>query len=214
MPAQISEAIVLRTYPLKEADLIVSFFTRDQGKMRGVANRARRPKHGFGSALERLTQVRIHYTSRENRELVRIDTCDLVYSQFDLASNYSAGVALDVMAEISEHLLPPHEANERYYRLLASVLAFLRANGEPGVWQALLYFEVWAVRLSGFLPELSLAAESQQILAEILKTPLPAMAPRQWSGQTARDLRRLLTSLIETHIERRLLTKPILESLA
>lgn len=219
MPAQISEAIVLRTYPLKEADLIVSFFTRDQGKMRGVANRARRPKHGFGSALERLTQVRIHYTSRENRELVRIDTCDLVYSQFDLASNYSAGVALDVMAEISEHLLPPHEANDRYYRLLASVLAFLRANaskndGESGIWQALLYFEVWAVRLSGFLPDLPLAAESQQILAEILKTPLPAMAPRQWSGQTARDLRRHLTSLIETHIERRLLTKPILESLA
>jgi DNA repair protein RecO (recombination protein O) len=214
MPAQISEAIVLRTYPLKEADLIVSFFTRDQGKMRGVANRARRPKHGFGSALERLTQVRIHYTSRENRELVRIDTCDLVYSQFDLASNYSAGVALDVMAEISEHLLPPHEANDRYYRLLASVLAFLRANGEKDIWQALLYFEVWAVRLSGFLPDLNVAPESQQILSEILKTPLVAMPPRHWSGQTARDLRRLLTSLIETHIERRLLTKPILESLA
>lgn len=214
MPAQISEAIVLRTYPLKEADLIVSFFTRDQGKMRGVANRARRPKHGFGSALERLTQVRIHYTSRENRELVRIDSCDLVYSQFDLASNYSSGVALDVMAEISEHLLPPHEANERYYRLLASVLEFLRANGEKATWQALLYFEVWAVRLSGFLPDLALAVESQQILGEILKTPLAAMAPREWSSQTGRDLRRLLTSLIETHIERRLLTKPILESLS
>ncbi len=44
MPARVSEAIVLQTYPLKESDLIVSFFTRDAGKLRGVAKRARRPK--------------------------------------------------------------------------------------------------------------------------------------------------------------------------
>jgi DNA repair protein RecO len=52
--ARISEAIVLRTYPLKEADLIVSFLTRDQGKLRGVAKRARSPKGKFGASLERL----------------------------------------------------------------------------------------------------------------------------------------------------------------
>ena len=41
MPARVSEAFVLQTYPLKESDLIVSFFTRDAGKLRGVAKRAR-----------------------------------------------------------------------------------------------------------------------------------------------------------------------------
>jgi hypothetical protein len=48
MPAQVSETFVLRTYPFREADLIVSFFTRDQGKLRGVARRVRRPS-AFGS---------------------------------------------------------------------------------------------------------------------------------------------------------------------
>jgi thiol-disulfide isomerase/thioredoxin len=52
---------VLRTYPYREADLIVSFFTRDLGKLRGVARRARRPKSPFGSGLERLSQVRMSY---------------------------------------------------------------------------------------------------------------------------------------------------------
>ena len=47
--ARISETYVLRTYPFREADLIVSFFTRDQGKLRGVARRARKPK----SSLDR-----------------------------------------------------------------------------------------------------------------------------------------------------------------
>ena len=53
MPARVSESFILRTYPFREADLIVSFFTRDQGKFRGVARRARKPKSTYGSGLER-----------------------------------------------------------------------------------------------------------------------------------------------------------------
>src|SRR5216683_2132086 len=61
MPARVSEAIVLQTYPLKESDLVVGFLARDLGKLRGVAKRARRPKSVFGSGLERLSQVRMSY---------------------------------------------------------------------------------------------------------------------------------------------------------
>ena len=205
---------MLRTFPLKEADLIVSFFTRDHGKLRGVANRARKPKGGFGSSLERLSQVQIHYTARENRELVRIDHCDLQHSQFELSRVYSTGVALDVMAEISEHLLPLAEVNEKYFRLMARVLEFMRLRGESGVWQAVTYFEVWAVRLSGFLPEVQISAESADILSEILKASVEKLPEREWTQQTARDLRRAMVRLIESHIERRLLAAPMLEDLA
>ena len=69
MPAQSSEAIVLRTFPFKEADLIVSYFTRDLGKLRGVAKRARRPKSPFGAGLQRLSYVRMNYQHRDNRDL-------------------------------------------------------------------------------------------------------------------------------------------------
>ena len=194
--------------------MIVSFFTRDHGKLRGVANRARKPKGGFGSSLERLSQVQIHYTARENRDLVRIDHCDLQHSQFELSRVYSTGVALDVMAEISEHLLPLAEVNEKYFRLMARVLEFMRLRGESGVWQAVTYFEVWAVRLSGFLPEVPLSAESNAILGEILKSSVEQMPEREWTQQTARDLRRAMVRLIESHIERRLFAAPMLEDLA
>lgn len=204
---------MLRTFPLKEADLIVSFFTRDQGKLRGVANRARKPKGGFGSSLERLSQVQIQFIARENRDLVRIEHCDLQHSQFELSRVYSTGLALDVMAEISEQMLPMAEVNEKYFRLMGRVLEFLRARGESGLWQALTYFEVWAVRLSGLLPELVLCAESTVILGEILKTSVEQMPEREWKQETAKDLRRALVRLIEAHIERRLLVPPMLEEL-
>src|SRR5258706_13599898 len=132
MPARISEAFTLRTYPYKEADLIVSFFTRDQGKMRGIARRARRPKSNFGSGLERLSQVNLHYYQREGMELVKLDSCELVHSQFSLANDYAAGVALDFFAEVTEQLLPAAEPNERFFRLLSAVLEYLRARPQDG----------------------------------------------------------------------------------
>jgi len=159
MPARVSEAIVLQTYPFKESDLVVSFLTRDQGKLRGVAKRARRPKSNFGSGLERLSQVKMSYFQRETRELVNLDSCDLVHSQFALLGDYGAAVALDYLAEISEQLLPPGEPNERHFRLLVTVLDYLRSGAEGSVWRAAAYFSLWAVRLAGILPELHVCLE-------------------------------------------------------
>ena len=214
MAARVSDSLILRTYPLKESDLIVSFLTRDQGKLRGVAKRARRPKSPFGSGLERLSHVKMYYFQRETRELVSLDSCELIHSQFNLASDYAAGVALDFIAEVSEQLLPPAEPSERFFRLVLAVLDYLRTVESEGLWQAVSYFLLWAVKLSGFLPELMVSAESGEIAEEMLHTPVAQLAPRVWTRETAADLRRVLVRGIEEHIERRLITLPLLESAA
>lgn len=154
MSARVSETLVLRTYPLKEADLVVSFLTRDQGKLRGVAKRARRPKSSFGAGLERLSHVRMAYFQRESRELVNLDSCELIQSQFDLVSRYEASLALDYFAEVTDQLLPSAEPGEKFFRLLLAVLDSLRTGGEGAPWRAMTYFSLWALRLSGWLPEL------------------------------------------------------------
>jgi len=217
MPARSSEAYVLRTYPYKEGDLIVSFFTRDQGKLRGAAKRARRMKSPFGSALERLSRIRVAYYQRENAELVRIDGAELVESQFALTASYEAGVALDYIAEVSEQLLPPAEPNERFYRLLNAVLADLRASEAArlrgAVWRGATYFTFWAVRLSGFLPELRLSEADRQLARAMSATPVEALGELEWTRATGQDLRRALQKEIESHIERRLVTVPLLEAL-
>jgi DNA repair protein RecO (recombination protein O) len=211
MPARVSETFVLRTYPFREADLIVSFFTRDVGKMRGVARRARRPKSPFGSGLERLSHVRMAYFQRENAELANLTGCELIQSQFDLSSDYASGVALDYFTEAAEHLLPPHEPSEKFFRLMVAVLAYLRSGGD--VWASVLYFSLWATRLSGVLPELRVKHESAEIAQEMLETALNKLSPREWTKSTAADLRRALVRTMEQHVERKFLTVPILEAL-
>jgi DNA repair protein RecO (recombination protein O) len=214
LPTRWSESITIRTYPFREADLIVSFLTRDQGKLRGVARRARRAKSPFGSGLERLSHVKMFYLQRENRELVNLDSCELIHSQFSVLSEYGAAVALDYFAEISENLLPEHEPSERFFRLLLAVLEFLRAAPATAIWPAATYFALWAVRLTGVLPpQLPLSMESRVIAEEMLSSHIGQLPPRDWTKATAVELRRFLLRRIEEHAERRLITAPILEAL-
>jgi DNA repair protein RecO (recombination protein O) len=213
MPARVSESLILRTYPFREADVVVSFLTRDQGKLRGVARRARRPKSGFGAGLERLSHVQAAYFQRETRELVSLDSCELIRSQFELQSDYAVGVALDYLAEVAEQLLAPAEQNERFFRLLLSVLDYMQAARATGLWPAATYFTLWAVRLSGFLPGVRVSPDSLAIADEMMKRPVAELTPRIWTKDTAADLRHFLVREIENHIERRLVTVPILETL-
>jgi DNA repair protein RecO (recombination protein O) len=211
MSARVSETFVLRTYPFREADLIVSFFTRDLGKLRGVARRARRPKSPFGSGLERLSHVRMAYFQRENAELASLTGCELIESQFGMQADYARGVALDYFTEVAEQMLPLHEPYEKFFRLLTAVLAYVRSGGE--VWVAVAYFSLWAVRLTGILPELRVTRETGEIAQEMLEKPLNGLSPRPWSKSTASDLRRILVRTMEHHVERKFLTVPLLEAL-
>ncbi len=147
-----SEAIVLRTYPLREADLLVTLFTRAEGKVRGVARAAKKSKRRFGGALEPLTYVRAHYEDRERQELSRLDSCEVLESPLATEVTYLRAVALGHVAELLDELLPDREANDAVFRLALSVLAGLRGSD---VWMPVTYFELWMTRLMGYLPDLS-----------------------------------------------------------
>jgi DNA repair protein RecO (recombination protein O) len=201
------------------------------------------------------------YFQRENRELVNLDSCELIQSQFGLVSDYRAGVALDYFAEVSEQMLPPAEPSEKFFRLLLAMLAHLQegvagGSGSGNAWRAATYFSLWAVRLSGWLPELGvclscgsllndpesperaffsrgraglmcghcrrtlgisgsweLSAASLSAAAEMLRMPVSQLSIKCWDQSTAADLRRFLVQQIESHVERRLITAPMLEEL-
>jgi DNA repair protein RecO (recombination protein O) len=121
-----SEAIVLRTYPLREADLLVTLFTRAEGKVRGVARSAKKSKRRFGGALEPMTYVRAFYDVHERQELVRLDACEVIESPLATEVSYARAVALAHVAELLEELLPDREANDAIFRLTLSVLHALQ----------------------------------------------------------------------------------------
>ena len=147
-----SEAIVLRTYPLREADLLVTLFTRAEGKVKGVARSAKKSRRRFGGSLEPLTLVRAYWDDRERQELARLDACDILESPLSDELDYARVVALEHVAELLDELLPDREANDAIFRLAVSVLRQLQRGP---IWMPLSYFQLWLVRLVGFLPEMT-----------------------------------------------------------
>ena len=152
MPVYESEAIVLQSYPLGEADRLVSFFSRTMGRMRGVAAGARKPKSRFGSTLERLSHIRIWFYERENRELVRISQCDMIESFLDAFGDYDSSVALSLFSEITEAVLPDREPSDANFRLLLLAAQTVKRTGNSEL--PLAYFSLWTVKLGGWLPSL------------------------------------------------------------
>lgn len=157
MPARETEAIILRTFSLGEADRLVSFFGRSSGRMRGVAAGARRLKNRYGSTLEILSHVQLWYVERETRDLVRIQQCELLESFHKAQSDYALSTGLAVVSEVAEQVLPEHETADAMFRLL---LLTVREIERAGSWQVpLAYFAFWTVRLGGYLPQFDQCAK-------------------------------------------------------
>jgi len=149
------EAIVLRTWPFHEADLVVSLFTREQGRVKGVARHAMRSRRRFGGALEPMTHVRASYTERPRQELVRLDALEILSSPLSRAVDYERTAALEMVAEVLEEAMPEGAVEDAIFRLALAVLDELQVGR---VWMPVTYFALWMNRLMGWMPELGRCA--------------------------------------------------------
>ena len=146
-----TEAIVIKSYGLSEADRIVVFFTREFGLVRGVAKGAKRLQSRFGSTLEPFSTVNLTFFQKEERELVSIQSVELMASRFAIASDPEFLKTYSYIGDLLTDFSFPHDADEKLYRMLSACLS--AATGDGHLPAVTLYFELWLLRLSGFLPD-------------------------------------------------------------
>src|SRR4051794_3225724 len=154
MPVYTSEALILRTYKLGEADRIVVFLTRDRGKKRGVAKGARRVRSKYIGALEPMTRAGVAYYEREQRDLVRLNYVEPQRSPLSGLSGDLLG-HVGYFAELIDEWAPEAQADERLYRLGSAAVDAIAA-GAP-VDALARYFEYWILRLQGVYPSFGCA---------------------------------------------------------
>lgn len=245
MPLKESEALVLRTYPFRESDLLVTLFTRTEGKVRGVARAAKKSRRRFGGALEPLTYVKVTYEDRERQELARLDACEVIDSPLASEVNYPRAVALGHVAELLDELLPDREVNDAVFRLALSVLA--RLKGQE-LWLPVTYFQLWMARLMGYLPDITeclacghvlngsrayfhaladglmcpehkrlasseMSPESRRLAGQMLRVPLSTVIEAD-NSSFGKDLRKFLLQTLERHIEKKLVTRGMLDRIS
>jgi DNA repair protein RecO (recombination protein O) len=215
------------------------------GRLRAVATGARRTKSRYGAALEPLSHVRVFIFEREHRDLLRMNSAELIESFFDMQKDYRIQLAAQYIAEVAERMIPEREVNERLFRLFLAVLRSLKHSGE--VTRPLLYFDYWLLRLAGFLPDFEhcqncgralgeegghygpgaegLVCEScragvpgQRLSPQMIRSmlagcqrPLERWIREEKAPPGCREMRKFLEDLIETHADRKLVTRAMME---
>jgi DNA repair protein RecO (recombination protein O) len=155
------EAVVLGVMDYREADKIVTLFTLEQGKLRGVARGAKRSVRRFGGALELFARLQVEVGLREG--LVQLRMADIV-SVFpgiraDLVKIAHAGYA----SELTDLLLPEGMRNPRLFRLLAAYLEHL--DRFPAASSDRRFFELNLLNVTGYRPALEQCPECGAELA-------------------------------------------------
>ncbi len=152
MPKDQTEAIVLRTFNVRDQDKIAVFFSRDRGILKGIAKGARKFGNRFGSCLEPLSHINIYFYEKENRDLVTVSQCDLLESFFEIQADLDTAFTLRYFSELIENSLPSQTEDDILFRLLIKILRALKKGKKLIPITA--YFELWFLKINGFLPDL------------------------------------------------------------
>jgi DNA repair protein RecO (recombination protein O) len=213
LPLYTADALVLRTYKLGEADRIVVFLTRDRGKKRGVAKGARRPRSRFVGALEPLTEVRVAYFEREQRELVGLNYAETVRSPLAREPQADALGYVGYFAELLDECAQEADADDRLYRLGASMLDALAAK--VPVQPLARYFEYWLLRLQGVYPESrgTLSAAALEFLSASRSVAPHRVGEVRADGRVLKELENAHRVLITMHLEKTLKSDRVLRDL-
>ena len=149
-PSHVTPAIVLRTRPFGESDKIVSFFTKNFGKLTGIAKGAMRSRKRFMNSLEPFVFVNLRFQDPPHSNLVFIQSTDLVSSFKQLLTSLERISYASYLVDITDGLLGEREENPTAFQHLMEGLSFLEKNGTS--LHFLTSFELKLLRLVGYQP--------------------------------------------------------------
>ncbi len=145
-----AEALLLDVFDLHEQDRIVTFLTRERGKVRGVARAARRKYSRFSGQLQPLAKVKVVWFERSGKDLVRLSSVELIRAADGLLRELEGILLAGYLAEHMLEFAQENEESDHYFRLLDSTTEALLAGVDAGL--ATRYFEAWVLRLAGVFP--------------------------------------------------------------
>ena len=147
-----TRAVVIGRRAFGESDRLVDFYTREYGKVRGIARAARRPRSRFGSALELFTLGEMVFFDSGRSELVQVDHFDIVRPFVRVRENLErlgqGAWAVEMVARLSADR-DPHPA---LFALLVRALTALEMTRRPA--RVSVCFGLRAVDLLGHRPRI------------------------------------------------------------
>jgi DNA repair protein RecO (recombination protein O) len=149
MAIQKTEAIVLKTQPLRTSSLIVTFFSRSFGKLKGVAKGVRLERELRGGIYELFTRLEIVYYEKTRSDLHLLSEADIVDSYDPLRSRLESICYAGYFSELVDELCEVHDPHEKIFDLLDFCYRYLSSLPGPRVARL---FEIKLLNEIGWLP--------------------------------------------------------------
>ncbi|MBW1708328.1 MAG: DNA repair protein RecO [Deltaproteobacteria bacterium] len=146
-------SVILGRTSYGEADLVITFMTREQGKISGLAKHGRKSRKRFGNILSSLALVKLDFTVTPGRELVRLDRGDLIRNFDALAKDLNRLGLASYALELVSNLCAPLDPAPEVFDLLIWFLGRIDSGERPE--EAVFIFQLRFLKLTGFGPNIS-----------------------------------------------------------
>ncbi len=115
------EAIILRTFPFGESDIIVRALTKERGKLSCIAKYARKSKKRFFGSIEIFDSGRI--TVKEGKgDLKKIESFNSHSKLWKLRENLSSLNLASLLCEAYDHVIKEEQSNKSENSLIFEIL--------------------------------------------------------------------------------------------
>ncbi len=147
-----TEGIVLKTSLFHEADLIVTYLTKDYGLLKVFAKSPRKIKSRFGSSLEPLTHSWISFWGKQDAALPKLTQADIIHSFESLRSSLHSFLMISEFIELTMNFLAERDVNRKAYALFLSTMCSLEKEHATNLIS--LFYKIKFLDIVGFLPKL------------------------------------------------------------
>lgn len=161
-----SPALVLRSRAFGESDKIVTFLTRDFGKVTGIAKGALKSRRRFVASLEPFTHVRLGFRSRPQSDLCFIESADIVRSARKLGFDLDRYAYSTYVVDLIDSMVEGREAEAAVFDLAEATLARIDGSADSPSPLWLRQFEVKLLTLTGLAPRFDLCGRCKRSSAE------------------------------------------------
>jgi DNA repair protein RecO (recombination protein O) len=147
-----TEAIVLRGFKLGESSKIITLYTQNYGKIKGVAKGVRRPKSRFGASLEPITHSLIVFYHKEGRDLHTLSDGDILTPFIRLKGDFACLTYASAICELTDRLMVGEEPNRPLFGILLDALHGIEEASPEDAEKFLWRYELGLFELLGYQP--------------------------------------------------------------
>ncbi len=152
-----TDAFILRRLNYSESDLIVTFYSSEFGKLRGIAKGAKRSKKRFANVFEPFSLTKIIFSRHRTDTLAFIEACEIIDHYPDIRGDLEKTLIASYFSDLTDNFSPEGKINTRVFELLQDFLLML--DKEKATDATLRFFELRLLKLTGFEPALDHCAQ-------------------------------------------------------